>query len=117
MAIVHLIVGQWFTGIFVSYYKMLIVCCSRDSDRTIDNIISDRNGTLMSLLDGFQTHFLTALFLVMCGSILYFLGLPLFQDFDIDLVNNANGLLYFLVMWVGSAISTLNIVSSSTLMH
>ena len=87
---------------------MLIVNCSRGINRT---------SSLVTLLDSFQTHFLTALYLVMGGSLLYFLGLALYQDFDSNFVRDEDFLLYVLVQWIGCAISTLNIVSSSTLMH
>ena len=64
-------------------------------------------------LDSSQTHFLTALYLVMGGSILYYCGLLLWQNFNADVVTAREGGLYVLVQWVGCAESVLFVVGTS----
>ena len=94
--IIHLVIGRWFTGILVSSLQMLI--------RPIQHF-------LHVFLDSSQTHFLTAVYLVMGGGILYSCGLSLFQDLNEDLITEERSQLYLLVEWVGAVVSVLFLVS------
>ena len=67
--------------------------------------------TARLFLNSPQTNFLTALYLVMGGSILYRDGLLLFERFDEGRVKDDNDLLYRLVEWVGALVSALFVVS------
>ena len=58
-----------------------------------------------------QTTFLTSFYLVHSGSILYFNGLDLFENFDAESITKSRDL-FTLVEWAGVLISVLFLVSN-----